>query len=439
MSVPATEYRRRRERLMELMLPGSLAIIPGGSRKIRNRDVEYTFRQDSDFYYLTGFNEADALLVLVPGRSHGQAILFCQDHDPRFEAYHGERLGPDRAVEALGVDDAFPVPDLGDILPGLLEGRERIYMTLGDHSDLDRRILRWVGDIRGRESGGAIAPGEFVALKHMLHELRLFKSARELDLMRKAASITVAAHERVMRVCRPGMTELGLEAELLHEFMQRGARSPAYPSIVAAGRNACTLHYTDNCAALKKGELVLIDAGCEYEYYASDVTRTFPVDGKFKGAQRALYELVLDAQHAAIECCVVGQHFNAPNDAALRVMVQGLVDLKLLKGRVDDIIEKQAYTRFCPHKASHWLGLDVHDVGDYRLGGEWRELEPGMVPTVEPGLYIRDDDANAGIPARFRGIGIRIEDDVLVTKSGSEVLTAAAAKTPAAIEALMVG
>ena len=439
MSVSAGEYRRRRERLMELMLPGSLAIVPGGSRKLRNRDVEYAFRQDSDFYYLTGFDEADALLVLVPGRQHGQAILFCQDHDPRHETYHGARLGPDRAVEVLGVDDAFPTQDLGDILPGLLEGRERIYMTLGDYPELDRRLLRWVGDIRGRESGGAIAPGEFVALKHMLHELRLFKSARELDLMRKAAAITVAAHERAMRACRPGMTELGLEAELLHEFMQRGARSAAYPSIVAAGRNACTLHYTDNAAPLRKGDLVLIDAGCEYGYYAADVTRTFPVDGKYKGVQRALYELVLDAQTAAIACCVVGQHFNAPHEAALRVMVQGLVDLKLLKGRVDDIISKQEYTRYCPHKASHWLGLDVHDVGDYRLGGEWRDLEPGMVLTVEPGLYIRDDAANAGLPARFRGIGIRIEDDVLVTRKAPEVLTAGAAKLPAAIEALMAG
>lgn len=436
MSIPATEYRRRRERLMELMMPGSLALIPAGSHKIRNRDVEYLFRQDSDFYYLTGFVEADAILVLVPGRAHGQAILFCQDRDPRYETYNGERLGPDRASQVLGVDDAFPVSDLSDILPGLLEGKDRIYMTLGDFPDLDRRVLQWVGAIRGRESGGAIAPGEFVALRHMLHELRLFKSAKELELMRKAAAITIGAHQRAMRTCQPGMTELALEAELLHEFMINGARSPAYPSIVAGGNNGCTLHYTSNSGTLRKGELVLIDAGCEYDHYASDLTRTFPVDGKFRGAQRAVYEIVLAAQAAAINTCVTGQNFNDPHDAATRVMIEGLIDLKLLKGSVDGVLESGTYTRFCPHKASHWLGLDVHDVGDYRLGGEWRELEPGMVLTVEPGIYIRDDAAN-DVPARFKGIGIRIEDDVLITRRGPDVLTADAPKDVDEIEALM--
>ncbi len=436
MTIPASEYRRRRERLMELMMPGSLAVIPAGSHKIRNRDVEYLFRQDSDFYYLTGFVEADALLVLVPGRAHGQAILFCQERDPRYETYNGERLGPDRASQVLGVDDAFPMSDLGDILPGLLEGKERIYMTLGDYPDLDRRVLQWVGAIRGRESGGAIAPGEFVALRHMLHELRLFKSAKELELMRTAAAITIDAHARAMRACKPGMTELALEAELLHEFMTQGARSPAYPSIVAGGNNACTLHYTSNNGTLRKGDLVLIDAGCEYDHYASDLTRTFPIDGRYRGAQKAIYEIVLEAQGAAIEQCVVGMNFNTPHDAALRVMVGGLIDLKLLSGSVDGIIESGAYTRFCPHKASHWLGLDVHDVGDYRLGSEWRELEPGMVLTVEPGIYIRDDDA-VDVPSHFKGIGVRIEDDVLITKKGPEVLTAGAPKDIDAIEALM--
>lgn len=423
---------------MELMLPGTLALIPGGSNKIRNRDVEYAFRQDSDFYYLSGFVEADALLVLVPGRAHGESILFCQERDPRYESYNGERLGPERASQVLGVDDAFPMSDLADILPGLLEGKERIYMTLGDYPEIDRRVLQWVGAIRGRESGGAIAPGEFVALKHMLHELRLFKSARELDLMRRAAGITVDAHVRAMRTCRPGMTELALEAELLHEFMTQGARSPAYPSIVAGGKNGCTLHYTDNSSVLRKGELVLIDAGCEFGYYASDLTRTFPVDGKFRGSQKAVYEIVLEAQAAAIARCVVGENFNAPHDAALRVMVQGLIDLKLLKGSVDGLIESGSHARFCPHKASHWLGLDVHDVGDYRVGGEWRELEPGMVITIEPGIYIRDD-ASTDVPGRFKGIGIRIEDDVLITRKKPEVLTAAAPKSIPDIEAVMAG
>ncbi|MCP5180904.1 MAG: aminopeptidase P N-terminal domain-containing protein [Pseudomonadales bacterium] len=439
MSIPLAEFRRRRQRLMELMQPGSLAVIPGGQRKIRNRDVEYPFRQDSDFYYLTGFTEDNALLVLVPGRSHGEAILFCQEREKRFETYHGERLGPDRAVDALGVDDAFPFQDMGDILPGLLEGKERIYMTLGDHPDMDRRLLQWVGAIRGRESGGAIAPGEFVAAKHMLHELRLFKSARELSLMRRAAEITIAAHKRAMRASRTALTELALEAELLHAFMQEGARWPAYESIVGSGNNGCTLHYTANNGRLRKGDLVLIDAGCEFDYYASDLTRTFPVDGRFRPAQKALYEIVLAAQTAAIERCTRQHHFNDPHEAATEVMVDGLRQLKLLKGSRDEILEKGTYHRFCPHKASHWLGLDVHDVGDYRLGGEWRELEPGMVLTVEPGIYIRDDDSNADIPAKWRGIGIRIEDDVLITRGAPEVLTAAAPKTVADIEAWMAG
>jgi Xaa-Pro aminopeptidase len=436
MTVPITktEYRRRRAELMRLMSPGSIALVPAAGVRLRNRDTEYLFRQDSDFYYLTGFNEPDAVLVLAPGRAHGEVILFCRDRDARAELYDGERLGPDRAAQALLVDDAFPVADLDDILPGLLEGCERIYMTLGEYPDLDQRVLHWVNAIRAREAGGARSPGEFVALKHLLHEQRLFKSAAELRIMREAARITTEAHCRAMRACRPGMTELALEAELLHEFMSHGARSPAYSSIVAGGANACVMHYVDNSATLADGDLVLIDAGCEYALYAADVTRTFPVGRAFSSAQQALYEIVLEANQQAIQACRPGHHFMRPHETALMVMVQGLVDLGLLAGDPAELVAGGAHRRFCPHNASHWLGSDVHDVGDYRVGGVWRELEAGMVLTIEPGLYVQPNDLAA--PEAFRGIGIRIEDDVVITRRGPEVLTSAAPKTVADVLAL---
>ncbi|MFM7119209.1 MAG: Xaa-Pro aminopeptidase [Gammaproteobacteria bacterium] len=429
MTVPITktEYRRRRAELMRLMSPGSIALVPAAGVRLRNRDTEYLFRQDSDFYYLTGFNEPDAVLVLAPGRAHGEVILFCRDRDARAELYDGERLGPDRAAQALLVDDAFPVADLDDILPGLLEGCERIYMTLGEYPDLDQRVLHWVNAIRAREAGGARSPGEFVALKHLLHEQRLFKSAAELRIMREAARITTEAHCRAMRTCRSGMTELALEAELLHEFMSHGARSPAYSSIVAGGANACVMHYVDNSATLADGDLVLIDAGCEYALYAADVTRTFPVGRAFSRAQQALYEIVLEANQQAIQACRPGNHFMRPHETALMVMVQGLVDLGLLAGDPAELVAGGAHRRFCPHNASHWLGSDVHDVGDYRVGGVWRELEAGMVLTIEPGLYVQPNDLAA--PEAFRGIGIRIADDVVITRRGPEVLTSAAPKT----------
>ncbi len=346
-------------------------------------------------------------------------------------------MGPERAAQLLGVDDAFPINDLDDILPGMLEGRERIYVTLGDYPEFDARLVGYVSAIRAREAGGAIPPGEFVALKHLLHEQRLYKSAAEVRLLKEAARITCSAHRRAMATCRPGMTELMLEAELTYEFMRNGARTPAYTPIVGAGGNACVLHYTDNRAVLKKRDLVLIDAGCEYEHYAADVTRTFPADGAFNKAQEALYELVLEANKQAIASCQAGALFNEPHAAAVRVMVQGLVDLKLLDGEVDELIETEAYRGLCPHNTSHWLGSDVHDVGDYRVDGAWRPLEPGMALTIEPGIYIADSEANARLPARYRGLGIRIEDDVLVTKGGPDVLTTEAPKERAELTALV--
>ena len=435
--IAVKEYRKRRDRLMGMMSPGSIAIVPGAELKRRNRDVHYLFRQDSDFYYLTGFTEPNTLLILVPGREQGEEILFCAERDPRLELYDGERVGPERASQILGVDDAFPYGDLEDILPGLLEGRERIYMTLGEHPGLDQQLLGWVANIRQREAGGAQPPGEFVELKHLLHELRLYKTPQELRLMKRAAEITANAHLRAMRACQPGMTEGQLEAELTYAFMREGARHPAYPCIVGGGENACVLHYVDNNAVLNKGDLVLIDAGCEFEHYAADVTRTFPVSGRFSKIQKLIYEIVLDANVAAIEACVPGNHFNAPHEAAVRVMVKGLVDLDLLEGTVEEIIESEDYLHLIPHKTSHWLGIDVHDVGDYRFEESWRELEPGMVLTIEPGIYIPRHESTDHLPARFRGIGVRIEDDVLITKKGPQVLTSVVPKSVVDIEAVM--
>ncbi len=429
-----SEYQRRRQQLMKLMMPGSIAVLPASRIVNRNRDTEHLFRQNSDFYYLTGFDEPNAVLVLAPGRAHGEVILFCQDREAGLEQWTGERMGPDRASQMLGVDDGFPIGDLPDILPGLLEGRERVYANLGEHPDFDRDMLGWVKAIRAKQVHGATPPGEFIVLSHLLHDLRLYKSAHELKLMRRAAEITAGAHVRAMRCARPGGTEAGLEAELIYEFMRNGARFPAYPCIVGAGRNACVMHYVRNDGPLKDGDLVLIDAGCEYRYYAADVTRTFPINGRYSGVQRALYEVVLRAQLDAIAAMRPGAAFNQPHDTAVHTMVEGLVELGLLHGNVDELIAEERYKQFCVHKSSHWLGLDVHDVGDYRVDDAWRALEPGMVLTIEPGIYIPD---YASIPAQFRGIGVRIEDDVLVTRDGHEVLTAAAPKLIEDIEAVM--
>lgn len=429
------EYKRRRARLMAMMDPGSIALVPAARRLQRTRVTDYPFRQDSDFYYLTGFDEPDGLLVLAPGRLHGEVIVFCNERDPLKEQWDGEIAGPERIISMLGLDDAFPVADMPDILPGLVEGRERIYVTLGEHPQFDAQLMRWVQRIRAREAGGAVPPGEFIALKHLLHELRLYKSAAELRVMQRAADITCEAHARAMRACRPGLTEASLEAELTYEFMRRGARHPAYSSIVGSGTNACVMHYMANRSTLKDGELVLIDAGAEYAHYAADVTRTFPINGRFSATQQALYEVVLTAQQEAIAAATPANHFNEPHEAAVLALVQGLLDLGILKGSLAELIESGAYLPLCPNKTSHWLGIDVHDVGDYRVDGEWRALEAGMVLTIEPGLYI--PPAAPGIGAKWRGLGIRIEDDVLIEPRGNRVLTEAAPKLPREVQKMM--
>jgi Xaa-Pro aminopeptidase len=434
MSISKAEYARRRKHFMALMEPNSIAIIPSAREQVRSRDTRYHFRQDSDFYYLSGITEPDAVLVLIPGRRHGQFVVFCRERDSGQELWYGDRAGPEGMCKLHRADDAFPVGDIDEILPGLLEGRDRVYYSMGRSTEFDRQIMGWVNQIRGQEASGAVPPGEFTDLDHMLHELRLFKSAAELRLMRKAAEISARAHCRAMRECRAGMYEYQLEAELQYEFAKGGARFPAYASIVGSGANACVMHYTDNSDKLRDGELVLIDAGCELAYYASDVTRTFPVNGRFTTEQRALYELVLKAQQAAIEQVKPGNHWNQPHDASVRVLTKGLVELGLLRGRVSNLIKRNAHRAFYIHRVGHWLGLDVHDVGDYRVGEQWRVLEPGMVMTVEPGLYI--PAANTKVAKRWRGIGIRIEDDVIVTDTGCEVITSGAPKTVEEIEAL---
>lgn len=429
------EFAARRRELMALMEPNSIAIVPAAPPRTRSRDTEYPYRQDSDFFYLSGFAEPEAVLVLVPGREHGEYVMFCRERDRTMEIWNGYRAGPEGAVKDFGADDAFPIGDVDEILPGLIEGRERVYYQMGRDQEFDRNVMNWVNTIRAKVRSGAHPPGEFIALDHLLHDMRLFKSPAEIKVMQKAADITANAHLRAMEKCRPGMMEFQLEAEFLHEFSREGSRFPAYSSIVGGGANACVLHYIDNNCELKNGDLVLIDAGAEYHHYAADITRTFPVGGKFSAEQRALYDVVLKAQLAAIKAVKPGNHWNQPHEAALLELVKGLVQLGLLQGKVDELIASEAYRRFYMHRTGHWLGMDVHDVGDYKVGDQWRVLEPGMVLTVEPGLYVAADDDT--VEPRWRGIGIRIEDDVLVTEKGRKVLTAAAPKDPDEIEALM--
>lgn len=429
------EFSVRREKLLTMMEPGSIAILVSAPEKIRNRDIHYPYRQDSDFYYLSGFAEPESVIVLAPGREQGEYLLFCRERDRQREIWDGYRAGPEGAVRDYGADDAFPIDDIDDILPGLMEGRERVYYAMGKDAAFDSRLMGWVNSIRARARAGATPPGEFIDLDHLVHELRLFKSAAELRDMRKAAAITAEAHRRAMTICKPGLYEYQLQAEIEHAFAMAGAPHPAYGSIVGSGSNGCILHYVENTAKMKDGDLVLIDAGCEYNYYASDITRTFPVNGKYSAGQKAIYDLVLAAQQAAIEQTVAGNHWNDPHDATVQVITSGLVDLGLLTGNADTLIEQGAYREFYMHRAGHWLGMDVHDVGDYQVDQQWRLLEAGMVMTVEPGIYISPD--NDKVDAKWRGIGIRIEDDVAITAKGTEVLTSEVPKQTAEIEALM--
>jgi Xaa-Pro aminopeptidase len=430
---PAAFARRRRD-LMQQM-GGGVAILPTAPVQVRNRDVHFPYRPDSDFYYLTHFPEPEAVAVLVPGRAHGEYLLFCRDRNPEKETWEGRRAGLDGARERYGADDAFPIDDIDEILPGLLENRDKVFCNMGRHPEFDARLMGWVNEVRGKARNGVHAPGEFVDLNHILHEMRLIKRPEEIRLMKNAARVSAAAHRRAMQACRPGLMEYEVEAELVYEFRRGGCQFPAYPPIVGGGANSCILHYNDNNAELKKGDMLLIDAAGEYDGYAADITRSFPVSGKFTPEQRDVYEIVLAAQQAAIEQVRPGRHWNEPHDAAVRVLTDGLVQLKLLKkGSVETHIEDGSYKRFYMHRTGHWLGLDVHDVGDYKVHEEWRLLEPGMVLTVEPGLYTGEAE---DVPKGFHDIGIRIEDDVLVTRDGHEVLSKDAPKEIGEIEVLM--
>ncbi len=431
----STEFARRRRQLMRMIGREAIAILPTSREQVRNRDVHYPFRPDSDFYYLTGFPEPEAVAVLMPGRPQGEYLLFCRERDPAREQWDGRRAGLEGAVAQYGADDAFPIDDLDDILPGLLEGRERVYYAMGSSSDFDQRVSGWLRQLREKARAGVHPPTEFIALDHYLHDMRLYKSRSEIAVMRKAAKTSAAAHRELMRQCRPGMTEYQLASIFRHHCAMHGATELAYPSIVGGGDNACILHYVENADTLRDGDLVLIDAGCELECYASDITRTFPVNGRFSPAQRQLYQLVLDAQAAAIAKVKPGNHWDEPHRAAVRVLTRGLLKLGLLKGTLANALKKESYRKFYMHRTGHWLGMDVHDVGDYKVDGHWRELEPGMVLTVEPGLYI--PKGMKGVAKKWQGIGIRIEDDVLVTRDGHDVLSRDVPKTIDDIEALM--
>ena len=427
------EFVGRRKQLMQMVGQGGVAILPAAPVRMRSRDVEYRFRQDSDFYYLTGFAEPDAVAVLVPGRPNGEFLLFCRERDRDKERWDGSIVGPDGAIENVGADDAFPIDDIDDILPGVIESCTRVYYTMGMDTDFDTRIAEWINSLRSRGSRGVHTPQEFVALDHLLHDMRLYKSRAEIAAMRKSAKVAVKAHERAMRSVRPGLYEYEVEAEFRHEF-RRSDAWVSYNPIVGSGANSCTLHYVANNCQLADGDLLLIDAGCELDYYASDITRTIPVNGTFSPEQRAVYELVLEAQLAAIDKTRDGNHWNEPHDAAVEVITRGLKELRLLDGSLRQLIKDTAYREFFMHRTGHWLGMDVHDVGDYKVGDQWRLLEPGMVTTVEPGIYIPN---SSQVPAQFRNIGVRIEDDVLVTANGADVLSQGLVKEPDAVEAMM--
>ncbi|MDI3262222.1 MAG: aminopeptidase P N-terminal domain-containing protein [Fulvimonas sp.] len=430
--IAAEEYRRRRRELLCMAGEGAAILLAAAPVRLRNADVAFPYRQDSDFLYLTGFPEPEAVLVLLPGRVHGEVVLFCRERDPDYERWHGPLVGTEGAVREYGMDDAFPLEDIDEILPGMLEERARVICHFGRDGGFDARLLGWMR--RLRELRGGVVPKTFAALGPLINELRLYKSRAEMKLLREAARVTVAAHRAALRAVRPGRREYEVEAECLYALCRLGA-VPAFPPIVAAGAHACVLHHHADATPLREGTLLLLDAGAEVGGYACDLSRSYPVGGRYAGAQRALYEVVLAAQHAALAEVRPGRPFDAAYHAARRVLAEGLCALGLWRGGAEAALAGDALRRFVPGKTGHWLGLDVHDVGDYQLGGLSRLLEPGMVLTVEPGVYVPVEDTT--VDACWRGIGIRIEDTVAVTADGHEVLTAALPKAPTEVEALL--
>jgi Xaa-Pro aminopeptidase len=414
-------------------MQGGVAVVPTAPERVRNRDAHYPFRYDSYFYYLTGFREPEAVLVVTSGDTP-RSVLFCREKNEEREIWDGYRFGPERAREVFGFDEAHVISRLDELMPDLLADEPAVFCHLGADAAWDARVMRWVNEVRGRARAGVKAPPTFSDVNVLLDEMRVVKDAAEVEVMRRAGTIAAAAHRRAMQLAAPGLGEYAIEAELLHEFRRQGAQAPAYTPIVAAGAHACVLHYVENDGVLADGDLLLIDAGCELDGYASDITRTFPVNGRFSSPQRELYELVLAAQSAAIAEVKPGNRWIDPHDAAVRVLAQGFIEFGLLEGPLERVLETESYKKFYMHRTGHWLGLDVHDAGEYKRDGEWRALVPGMVLTVEPGCYIRPGE---GVPGRYANIGVRIEDDALVTATGCEIITADAPKTVADVEALM--
>jgi len=425
-------YQQRRLRLAKMMGEG-VAVIPTAPERVRNRDAHYPYRFDSYFHYLTGFTEPEAVLVLIAGK-RPKSLLFCREKHLEREIWDGFRYGTAGAKDAFGFHKAHPIATLDKMLPKWLANRENLFFHLGADSAWDARAVGWLNRVREQVRSGVTAPTAIRDVRVLLDDMRLVKDQDEIELMRRAADISAAAHIRAMKTTKPGVNEREIEAALLHEFLSKGAQTQAYPAIVAGGANACVLHYIANNALLKDGDLLLIDAACELDGYAADITRTFPVNGKYTPVQKDIYQLVLAAQAAALEKIVPGNHWDEPHQAALKVLTQGGIDLGLCRGSLDEVLEKGGYKRFYMHNTGHWLGMDVHDVGNYKRNREWRKFEPGMVLTVEPGCYIRPAD---DVPEHFWNIGVRIEDDVAVTTDGCEVLTHLVPKHVAEIEELL--
>jgi Xaa-Pro aminopeptidase len=430
------EYARRRRQLMRMAGEGSIIILLAAPAKIRNNDAHYAYRQDSDVLYLTGFREHNALLVMIPEGNGGKSILFCRSRDPEREMWDGAMVGLDAAVEEYGMDAAYDFTEVEARLPEMLQDQDRIYYDLGRNPLFDQRLIGWLNEFRGKAKKTFHAPEEIHALDHMLHDMRVYKSREELAVMRRSAKVAIEAHQRAMKVCQPGMNEADIHAELMSTFIRNHCEA-SYLPIVGGGANACVLHYIENRDELKDGELLLIDAGAEYDGYASDITRTFPISGKFTSVQKDLYQVVLEAQEAAFEKARAGNQWQDVHDAAIRVATDGMIGLGILKHSLEEELETEGYRQFYVHNTGHWLGLDVHDVGEYDIDGHSRELEPGMVFTIEPGIYIGPDETS--VKKCFRGIGIRIEDNVAITRDEPLILTGELAKTVSDIEALMAG
>ena len=428
-----TQFVRRRHELASAIKFG-IAVIPTAAERIRNKDAHFPYRFDSYFHYLTGFNEPESVVVVIGGKP-SRSILFCRAKHEEREIWDGFRYGPEEAKTQFNFDDTFAIDEIDKILPQLIENRDAIFTPIGIESNWDNKMMGWLNKTRSRAREGVTAPASLIDVREILDEMRLIKDPDELNIMRRAAKISAEAHVNAMLATRPEKYEYEIEAELLYHFKKNGSQFPAYTSIVAGGKNACILHYIDNNAVLNDGDLLLIDAGCELDGYASDITRTFPVSGKFSGPQRIIYELVLDAQRAAMEATSRGNSWQMPHDAATKVLAQGFIDLKLCHGSLDKVLENREYSRYYMHRTGHWLGRDVHDVGNYKDDGQWRSLEPGMVLTIEPGCYIR---SAPDIPEQFWNIGIRIEDDAIVNQdSGCEIITSGVPKTINDIESLM--